>query len=147
MMNLVRFKNGNSNTGVNHFIDDFFNPFMRDDFFADRDVSKMPAVNVAETDEAYHIEVIAPGMDKGDFKIDVERELLTVSAKKETESKDETKKYSKREYAFSAFTKSFNLPESIDHNKIDASYTDGILMIEIGKKEEAIIAAKTIEIK
>ncbi len=146
-MNLVKLKNGNTPTSVSHFMDEFFNPFFADTRVAERALTRVPAVNIAESQDAYHVEVIAPGMDKSDFKIGVEGDVLSISAQKESEVEEETKKFRKREYRFGSFTRRFNLPESIDHNKIEAVYKDGILAIEIGKKEEAKLISKEISVK
>ena len=134
-MTLVRFS-GNK----------LFNPIFNDAFLSDRFTSRVPAVNVAETSDAFHIELAAPGLEKGDFKINVDRDVLTISAAKRVETADDDKKYSKREYSYTSFTRSFTLPESIDHNSIDANYKDGVLKVAIGKKEEAKVASRLIEV-
>lgn len=80
----------------------------------------------------------APGMKKGDFKINVDNSLLTISSQKQEEQKEgEGEKYTRREFAYQAFTRSFTLPNSADADKISASYNDGILTVTIPKKEEA----------
>ncbi len=145
-MALVKF-NGNRGTGVDHWVNDFFNPIFNDSFISDRFISKVPAVNVAETSDAYLIELAAPGLDKSDFKINVDGDVLTISGEKSAEKSSEDKKYSKREYSYTSFTRSFTLPESIDHAKIQASYKDGVLNLEIGKKEEAKAVSKLIEVQ
>lgn len=144
-MTLVKFS-GNKSRGVDGWVNDFFNPIFNDSFLSDRFIARVPAVNVAETSEAYHIEVAAPGLDKGDFKLNIDGEVLTISAEKKTENTNESKKYSKREYSYTSFTRSFTLPESIDHNSIDANYKDGVLQVVIGKKEEAKVASRLIEV-
>lgn len=118
-----------------------------DSFMADRFISKVPAVNVGETLDAYVVELAAPGLTKEDFKINVDGDILTVSGEKRNESKVEDKKYSKREYSYSSFRRSFTLPDSIDHGKISATYVDGILTLDIGKREEAKIVTKQIEVQ
>jgi len=145
-MTLVKFS-GNKNRGVDNWVNDFFNPIFNDSFLSDRFTSRVPAVNVAETSDAYHIELAAPGLEKSDFKINVDGDVLTISAEKKTESTDESKKYSKREYSYTSFTRSFTLPDSIDHGKIDANYQDGVLKVDITKKEEAKVASRLIEVK
>src|SRR5690606_28724891 len=121
-MTLVKFS-GNKNREVDNWVNDFFNPVFNDSFLSDRFISRVPAVNVAETSDAFHIELAAPGLEKGDFKINVDNDVLTISAEKKVESTtDDSKKYSKREYSYTSFTRSFTLPESIDHNSIDANY-------------------------
>ena len=145
-MTLVKFQ-GNKNRGVDNWVNDFFNPIFNDSFLSDRFTSRVPAVNIAETSEAYHIELAAPGLEKGDFKINVDGDVLTISAEKKSETKDENKKYSKREYSYASFTRSFTLPDSIDHSGINANYQDGVLKVAVGKKEDAKIASRLIEVK
>ena len=145
-MTLVKFQ-GNKNRGVDNWVNDFFNPIFNDSFLSDRFTSKVPAVNIAETSEAYYIELAAPGLEKSDFKINVDRDVLTISAEKKSETKEENKKYSKREYSYTSFARSFTLPDSIDHNSIDANYQDGVLKVAVGKKEDAKIASRLIEVK
>ncbi|SFC09255.1 HSP20 family protein [Parapedobacter composti] len=146
-MTLVKFSNSNKNRGVDNWVNDFFSPVFNDSFFSDRFISRVPAVNVAETNDAYHIELAAPGLDKGDFKINVDGDVLTISGEKKVENAEENKKYSKREYSYTSFTRSFTLPDSIDHNQISANYKDGVLRVDIAKKEEAKIASRLIEVQ
>src|SRR5690554_4739407 len=134
-MTLVKFSNSNKNRGVDNWVNDFFSPVFNDSFFSDRFISRVPAVNVAEINDAYHIELAAPGLDKGDFKINVDGDVLTISGEKKVENAEENKKYSKREYSYTSFTRSFTLPDSIDHNQISANYKDGVLRVDIAKKE------------
>ena len=144
-MALVKF-NGNRNAGVD-WVNDFFSPIFNDSFVSDRFISRVPAVNIAETAEAYHIELAAPGLEKGDFKINVDKDVLTISGEKSTESNSGDKKYSKREYSYTSFTRSFTLPEGVDPNKIRANYKDGVLNLEVGKKEEAKAVSRLIEVQ
>lgn len=144
-MTLAKFT-GNKNRGVDNWVNDFFNPIFNDSFLSDRFISRVPAVNVAETKDAFHIELAAPGLEKGDFKINVDKDILTIAAERKAENTDENKKYSKREYSYTSFTRSFTLPDSVDYNAIDASYTDGVLKVAIGKKEEAKVASRLIEV-
>ncbi|HCN84074.1 MAG TPA: Hsp20/alpha crystallin family protein, partial [Sphingobacteriaceae bacterium] len=81
--------------------------------------------------------VAVPGLSKEDIKINLDKNVLSVSADKKTETVDENKKFTKREYSFNSFSRSFTLPESADHSKIEADYTAGILKLTVAKKEEA----------
>ncbi|MCS6904805.1 MAG: Hsp20/alpha crystallin family protein [Bacteroidia bacterium] len=123
-----------------------FDEFFGRDFFDSatlnflRTGNTLPAVNVKETDDAFHLEVAAPGMAKEDFKIEVDNNILTISSEKESqkEEKDEKGNYTRREFSYQSFRRSFTLPERIvDVDKIGAKYVDGILHISIPKKEEA----------
>lgn len=145
-MALVKFDR-NRNLGVDRWMNDFFAPVFEDSFLSDRFISRVPAVNISEDSDAYHIELAAPGLDKGDFKINIDGDVLAISAEKSAENHSSDKKYSKREYSYSSFTRSFTLPESIDQSKIDAIYKDGVLSVSVGKKEEAKQVSRLIEVK
>ncbi len=96
-----------------------------------------PSVNIVEYKDDFKLSFAVPGMKKSDFKIDVTGNLLTISSEKE-ESKDEKdENYSRQEYNYSSFTRSFTLPEEVNKEKIDATYVDGILKLVLPKKEEA----------
>lgn len=144
IMTLVRF------TG-NPLIDRFFDTDLFD--WTSKNYSKtnttLPSVNVKENDNEFAIEVAVPGFEKGDFKIEVHNDVLTISSEKQesNETKDETEHYTKREFSYQAFTRSFTLPETADGDKAAASYDKGILTVSIPKKEEAKPKApRTIEI-
>jgi HSP20 family protein len=110
-------------------------------------ISRVPAVNIAESEGHYHIELAAPGLKKEDFKLDLDRNVLTISAEKTTEQENNDKQYNKREYSYTSFVRSFTLPDSADDAQIDATYTDGILKIDVAKKEEAKSIRRQISIK
>ena len=123
---------------VPSFIDEFFGKDWMNSIFSDRPGISTPAVNVKETDDEFMIEVAAPGLDKKDFKVDVDNNVLSISSEKEF--KDEEKqdsRYMRREFGYASFSRSFSLPEAVDAEKIKAKHKDGILMITIPKKEEA----------
>jgi len=134
-MTLVKF-NGHRNA-VNPWFNDVFDTLFNDSVLNDRFVTKTPAVNIAETESEFHIELAVPGLKKEDFKINLDKNVLSVSAEKKAENVEEGKKYSKREYSYSSFVRSFTLPEVADQAKIEAEYTDGILKLNVAKKEES----------
>jgi len=145
-MSLIKFNNANSrnlSTGLNDVFESFFN----DSFFSDRMMSKVPAVNISETSDQYHIEMAAPGLQKEDFKINLDRNLLTVSVEQQKDQTQNDKQYNKREYCYTSFVRSFALPDTADDAKIEATYTDGVLNITVAKKEEAKQIVRQIEIK
>jgi len=99
--------------------------------------STLPAVNIRESDESYLIEVAAPGLAKENFKLNLDRNRLTISSEQKTEKNENDKKYSRREFSYQSFERSFTLPEgSVDNDKISAKYTDGILLVTLPKREE-----------
>jgi HSP20 family protein len=100
-------------------------------------VSSIPAINIQETSTAFEASLAAPGLQRDDFIIEVDNNVLTISSKKEEkhEEYDKAKKYTRREFKYHAFSRSFTLPEAVDADKITASYQDGILAIHLPKKE------------
>jgi HSP20 family protein len=111
----------------------------------------VPAVNVKETDTAFKVEVAAPGVKKEDFRINVEEDMLTISteAQQEHEEKDKEGRYTKREFSYQSFSRSFSLnPDHVDVEHISANYEDGILHLNIPKKtKEELKVKKSIEVK
>jgi HSP20 family protein len=146
-MTLVKFNEGKNRSLARPGFDDIFESIFNDTFLSDRMVSRVPAVNISETDGHYHIELAVPGLRKEDFKVDLNRDVLTISAEKQTEQTENDKKYNKREYSYSSFVRSFTLPDSVDDANIEAEYTDGVLRINVAKKEEVRTASRHIEIK
>jgi len=103
-------------------------------------VRTVPAVNVVEHNDGFRIEVAAPGLKKEDFKLNLNHNNLTISAYQETQKEESEKpneKYTRREFSYSSFQRTFTLPTSVDADNIQASYTNGVLKIEIPKREEA----------
>ena len=145
-MTLVKFNNGHKHNVVNPFFNDVYN-LLNDSTLGEKFATRTPAVNIAETENEFEVELAVPGLKKEDFKINLEKNVLTVSADKKAEEINENKKFSKREYSYSSFSRSFTLPQSADQNKIEADYTDGILKLTIAKKEEAKIVTREITIK
>jgi HSP20 family protein len=96
-----------------------------------------PAVNIVETMDDYRIEVAAPGLDKSDFKIDLENNVLTISAEKEDKQEEKNERFMRREFNYSSFSRSFTVPDTMNGEKISAQHKDGVLNVIIPKKEEA----------
>jgi HSP20 family protein len=117
--------------------DDFFKPW--NEWFDNgaRRTLTVPAVNVTEEDKQYRIALAAPGMQKNDFRIDVDGNMLTISGVKETEKESENGKYSRQEYNYTSFARSFTLPEDVNRDSIDARYENGELLLMLPKNEAA----------
>jgi len=145
-MTLVKFNDKRSNTLLPGF-NDVFESIFNDTFFNDRMITRVPAVNISESENNYHIELAAPGLKKEDFKLHLDRNQLSISVEQSADHQDEQKNYNKREYSYSSFVRSFTLPESADDSQINATYTNGILRIDIAKREEAKAVRRQIEIK
>jgi HSP20 family protein len=146
-MTLVKFNPEKRNNSLLPGFSDVFDSIFNDTFLNDRMVARVPAANISETAENYHIELAAPGLKKEDFKLNLDRNVLSISVEQMSESNNDKKNYSKREYSYSSFVRSFTLPESADDNRIEATYTDGVLKVDIAKKEEAKSVSRQIEIK
>ncbi|MGB3781050.1 MAG: Hsp20/alpha crystallin family protein [Tunicatimonas sp.] len=99
--------------------------------------TQVPAANVQEQDDAFLIELAAPGMQKQDFHINLENGTLTVSSEKKEESKQEEDNYTRQEFSYRSFRRSFVLPDSVKADDIQAKYEDGVLKLTLPKKEEA----------
>ena len=128
------------------YLDDIFNDQSLSGFFGSKSVSK-PAVNVVDDKEEFRLEVAAPGLTRRDFQIDVEDDLLTISSEKKIDKEASEGKYVRREFSFSSFKRSFQLPDSVDQEKISAKHLEGILTIHLPKKEEELKKGpKTVEI-
>jgi len=119
-------------------------PNVFDDLFRDWSVpnfsetnATLPAVNIKENDNEFTVEVAVPGMDKKDFNIDFENDVLTISSEKTIENEDSDENYTRKEYSYQSFKRSFRLPENVvDTDKIAASYKNGELVISVPKREE-----------
>ncbi|HEY8404224.1 MAG TPA: Hsp20/alpha crystallin family protein [Flavobacteriales bacterium] len=118
----------------------FFDDQIFRDFFSDvwSGGSIMPATNIKETDNGYMIELAAPGLDKSDFKIRVDNNMLEISSEKSQESNQEEERYTRREFHYSSFKRSWTLPETVDTDAISANYVNGVLNVSLPKKKEAV---------
>ena len=116
---------------------DSFGPDLTDvEFFNGKRLGvTVPSANIAETDKEFTIDLAAPGLTRKDFKVESDNHILTVSAEKRDEKEDEAEGYSRREYSYNSFSRSFTLPENVKEDKIDAKYQDGVLKIIVPKKE------------
>ena len=96
-----------------------------------------PKVNIVESDDAFTIEMAVPGMKKSDFEINLDNDTLTIAAKIEKSDKSDEDGFVRREFSQASFSRSFTLPETVNDSKIDAKYNDGILQVNIPKRDEA----------
>ena len=100
--------------------------------------STMPAVNIKELDSQFEIELAVPGKKKDDFEIEVENGILSISSSQEEEQQvNEKGKFTRREFSYTSFRRSFTIPDSVDPTKIDARYADGVLQVLLPKHKEA----------
>lgn len=148
-MTLVNFKARPAGRNFNNVVDTFWTQFpsvFRDDF-ATPDFKLSTPVNVKEVENGYQLEVVAPGFGKDDFKIQLDKNLLTISAEKKQEDEAKNEKHLRREYNFQSFKRSFTLDENIDAENIDAKYANGVLTLTLPKKAEVKPATKQISVQ
>lgn len=118
------------------FTDFFENDRFFDNFQKDW-VNRIPSVNITENSKEFKIEFGAPGLKKEDFKVDIDKNTLTVSSEKEEKKKEENERFTKQEFNYSSFSRSFMLPDSVKTDDVKAKYEDGILKIHLTKKEDS----------
>ncbi|MGI8950868.1 MAG: Hsp20/alpha crystallin family protein [Chitinophagaceae bacterium] len=109
----------------------------------------VPPVNIYESNDAYVVELVAPGLKKEDFKVNLEKGLLTISYEKKTENENGNKdlKTHRKEFSVTSFKRSFTVEDKIDADKIQAKYENGVLQIHLPKKEEVKVSPKEITIE
>ncbi len=127
---------------INRTLPGLFEDFFQRDFFPvfEYDSFKsIPSVNIVEGKDEYTIEVAAPGLNKKDFNISLDNNCLTITSEKEDKVEEKEGKFTKREFSYSSFRRSFTLPETVDSEKIKARHSNGILYVTVPKKEESKI--------
>lgn len=145
-MTLVKFNHQPAKTFSGIMDDIFSNKFLNRDFVTSDFFGTHAPVNIRETKDAYALEVVAPGFDKADFKINLEGQTLTISTEKKVEQKEENEKHIRREFSFRSFSRSFKLDESVDAEKINAKYENGVLKLTLPKKEDKKDTVKDITV-
>lgn len=140
-MNVIK---RNSNLNFPSIIDELFKP----DWLGgvENFGGNLPAVNLKETDSDFAIELAAPGKKKEDFNIEIDHNVLSISSesKNQSEEKDNAGKYTRREFNYSAFRRTFTLPESVNLEDINATYENGVLHVTLPKKQEALPKPKRL---
>jgi HSP20 family protein len=138
-MSVVRYRR-NQFPAFNALVDNFFGS----ELFDNRISGSVPAVNIRESSEGFFVELAAPGLSKEDFQIEVDGKLLRISSQKKNEHSEEKTseenpgfKYFRKEFSYQSFQRSFSLPDTVDGEKIAASYENGVLTLSIPKREEA----------
>ena len=135
---------------ANRFYPVFANPLLNNEwmgrFFDDEERTSAPSVNVKENEKGFELAVAAPGLEKKDFRISVEKDQLTISAQKENQSEEKTNRFLRREFSYEKFTRSFTLPENIDAENITALYENGVLNVSLPKRGDSAPRTKQISI-
>ena len=138
-MTLIKLKNDSAPKHAdkmpyfNEMFNDFFDGLLTGDFRR----TSTPAVNIIEGGDNFKLEVAAPGLAKDDFKINVDNDLLSVSAEKKNETNEKNNRYTRKEFSYVSFKRSFNLPEIVDADNINANYENGVMTLTLPKREEA----------
>ena len=114
-------------------VEDFFGD---SDFLNFKDKNFVPAVNIKEMEGEFEVELAVPGMTKDDIKVEVLDGVMTISAEKKEEKEEKTKKYTRREFSYNQFSRSFTLPEHVNSETINANYVDGVLHLHLPKMEK-----------
>ncbi|MBK7872616.1 MAG: Hsp20/alpha crystallin family protein [Saprospiraceae bacterium] len=132
-MSLINWRRGDLLPSFNSMVENFFD---NDNDFEKwwKGAKTIPAVNVVETDKSFDMEVAAPGMKKEDFKVEVKEGMLMISAETKHEEEETKENYTRREFSYSSFNRSFRLPENVKADNIVANYKDGILKLTMPKK-------------
>ncbi len=148
MSNLVATKNGSvakSNSNGLTFpmwtswIDELFNRELPSVFTSNFNTGlTLPKVNIRETKDSYYVDMAVPGLQKSDFMVDLDNQVLSISAETKENNLDNEDNHIRREFGYASFKRSFSLPETVNEDKIKAEYRDGILSLHLPKKEEAI---------
>ena len=128
-------------------LNDLFDEFFRPATFAKENGLTVPPVNIHETSDAYHLELAAPGLNKEDFKVNLEKGLLTISFEKKTETENKDYKTHRKEFSVTNFKRSFSVDDKINADGIQAKYENGVLQLLLPKKEEVKVQPKAIAIQ
>lgn len=131
--------NGQLASSMPSLLNDFFaDDFFRLPFVSSRSQATLPSVNIRETDEAFQVEVAAPGMKREDFKVELDNNMLRISSERQSQENGKDNTYLRREFSYQAFERTFELrSDYVETDKIQARYLDGILQINLPKKEQA----------
>ncbi len=133
-MTLVKYRNPGMR--LSPIWDEFFKRSLFDSSFPSVPASTVPAVNISDNGEAYNLELAVPGLKKEDITIELEDQLLVVSGASKVEKEEDAGRYFRKEFSYASFQRKFTLPEDVDGELVEASYTDGILKVKVPRKQE-----------
>lgn len=144
-----KFNSRNYNRSFDNMVDELFNglPVALNDGYNYLTKQGYVPVNIHEVENGYALDVVAPGFEKTDFKVNVDSNVLTISAERKSEENRQTERQIRKEYSYRSFKRSFTIDDKIDATAIDASYVNGVLKLNLPKKAEVREAAKDITIK
>ena len=131
-------RNDSSLPGLSSWVDNLFNDGMGAGFLSNFNTGMtLPAVNIKENADEFFLEIAVPGMKKSDFNIDIENKILSISSETKEEHEEKEENYTRREFGYSSFKRTFTLPDTVESEKISAKYKEGILTVHLPKREEA----------
>ena len=147
-MTLVKRNNGQSKSLKKSSSDliERFDPFSLRTPWENRLFSQVPAMNIRENENEFLLELAAPGLKKNDFKVRIENDTISINVEKEEKREENEADYSRREYSYNSFQRFFSLPSTVNSEKIEAKYEDGILKLVLPKTEEGKKQFKEIKI-
>lgn len=148
-MTRINFQNKPASKSFNNLMDDFFAtvPSILSDGFATPNYRSFTPVNIKETENDYVLELMAPGFQKEDVRINLDNNTLTVSAEKKAEEENKNEKYIRKEFKYQSFNRSFTIDENIDAENIVAKYLNGVLTLNLPKKAAVKPSSKEITIQ
>ncbi len=142
-MTLVKFNDWNNKAVAHNYFP--FSDLMRD-FFGNEgycdDYNAIPEANISEDDNKYQIELAVPGLEKKEIKVEIDKDILKVRHESQEKKENENQRYSRREFLYKGFTRTFTIPESVDDSKLKAKYENGILILELPKKPKSEVEQK-----
>lgn len=146
-MTLVKFNDWNNQAVARNFFSfsDLINDFFGNENYCS-DYNAIPEANISEDENKYQIELAVPGLEKTDIKVEIDKNILKIHHKSSEKKENENHGYSRREFRYNEFTRTFIIPESIDDSKVKAKYQNGILILELAKKQKSKVE-QTREIK
>ena len=150
-MTLIKWKKPSANGVVRQdlmmpSLENLLGNFFNDNLMTGDYAGYVPSVNIMENEMSYSIEISAPGFEKNDFKVRIEDGVLTVSGEHKMEKNEENKNFVRKEFNYGSFSRSFNMVDLIDEEKVDAKYENGILKLELPKSEKAKANVREIKI-
>lgn len=145
-MTIVKYKNKLMSPGIFDLLGDIFSEDLMKPMVSFRNES-VPAVNVSEDEKSFNLEVAVPGFEKKDINVEVDENILTISSSRKTEKSDSKNGYSRKEFNYTTFRRSFNIPDEADTSKIEAKQENGLLNISIPKKEVVLSQKKQIRVE
>jgi HSP20 family protein len=146
-MTFVQFKTPARKSDINNLFENLFTPLssLTKEAYENINTRHTVPVNINESDTGYELELVAPGFNKEDFKIDIDKKLMTISVQKEIEENKEQKQI-RKEYSFQSFKRSFTIDDKIDADNISAQYNNGVLILNLPRKQEVKEPVKQIKI-